>query len=235
VVLFPLLVVPLEKLLTEGAAVLDAAEAIRKIRSVLHGSELAFRIGIVVGDIRSAVAFGDTQVGHQKGDRLGLHDPAAVGVNGELAGRNPMLANGFFDELLGQFGGFPVRDHPAGNVTAYPLESERGRPVPRIAEAQGRTAEVIHREAERQRPGEPHHEPRTDRSRVGGGGMINRTLSKRLERLETRSAPEGEPLVIEIEFVSPIDGSATNRCSMQCVVPAAKFVGRLRQWGRPSR
>jgi hypothetical protein len=65
--------------------------------------------------------------------------------------------------------------------------------------------------------------------------MINRTLSKRLERLETRSAPEGEPLVIEIEFVSPIDGSATNRCSMQCVVPAAKFVGRLRQWGRPSR
>ena len=32
--------------------------------------------------------------------------------------------------------------------------------------------------------------------------MINRTLSKRLERLETRLAPEGEPLLIQIQFVS---------------------------------
>ena len=36
--------------------------------------------------------------------------------------------------------------------------------------------------------------------------MTSRTLSKRLERLETRMVPAGEPLVIQIEFVSP-DGS----------------------------
>ena len=79
-------VIPLEKLLTEGAAVLDAAEAIRELRAVFHGAEVAFRIGVVVGNIRSAVRLGDAQVGHQKGDRLGSHDPAAVGMDVELAG-----------------------------------------------------------------------------------------------------------------------------------------------------
>ena len=83
-----MLLVILEKLLAESAAVLDATEAIRKIRAVLHGAKLAFRIRIVVGNIGSAVAFGDTQVGHQKSDRFGFHDSTAVGMNGELAGRN---------------------------------------------------------------------------------------------------------------------------------------------------
>jgi hypothetical protein len=42
------------------------------------------------------VALGDTQVGHQKGDRLGPHDPAAVGMNGELAGGNLVFAEYLF-------------------------------------------------------------------------------------------------------------------------------------------
>jgi hypothetical protein len=36
--------------------------------------------------------------------------------------------------------------------------------------------------------------------------MGSRTLSKRLERLETRMMPASEPLVLEIQFVSA-DGS----------------------------
>ena len=32
---------------------------------------------------------------------------------------------------------------------------------------------------------------------------MNRTFSKRLERLETRALPPGEPLVIRVQFVSP--------------------------------
>ena len=119
-----LFVIPLEKLLAKGAAVLDAAEAIWKLRAVLHGSELAFRIRVVVGNIRTAVALGDTQVGHQKGDRLGPHDPAAVGMNGELAGGNLVFADSFLNELLGQFGAFPVRDHPAGNVATEDVEDD---------------------------------------------------------------------------------------------------------------
>ena len=36
--------------------------------------------------------------------------------------------------------------------------------------------------------------------------MGSRTLSKRLERLETRMMPAGEPVVIQVQYVSP-DGS----------------------------
>ena len=36
--------------------------------------------------------------------------------------------------------------------------------------------------------------------------MITRNLARRLERLETRLVPAGEPLVIQVHFVSP-DGS----------------------------
>ena len=50
-----LLVVPREELLAESAAVLDTAEAVGEIGAILQGSELAFRIGIVVGDVRPAM------------------------------------------------------------------------------------------------------------------------------------------------------------------------------------
>ena len=36
--------------------------------------------------------------------------------------------------------------------------------------------------------------------------MISRNLSRRLKRLETRLMPAGEPLIIQVQFVSP-DGS----------------------------
>jgi hypothetical protein len=57
-----LLVVPPEKLLTEGAAVLDAAEAVREVRPVLHRAELALRMQVVVGNRGAAVRLGDAQV-----------------------------------------------------------------------------------------------------------------------------------------------------------------------------
>jgi hypothetical protein len=58
-----LVVVPLEKVLAEGAAVLDAAEMIRELGTILHGAELAFRVRSVVGNIGPAMALGDAQVG----------------------------------------------------------------------------------------------------------------------------------------------------------------------------
>src|SRR5437016_2353506 len=112
-----LLVVPLEERLAEGTAVLDAAEAIWEIRAVLQGTELAFRIRVVIGNIGSAMALGDTQIGHQKGNGLRLHDPAAIGMDSELAGRNLVLGDGFLDELLGQLRAFARRDHPTGDIT----------------------------------------------------------------------------------------------------------------------
>jgi len=35
-----------------------------------------------------------------------------------------VLADGLLDELLGQFGAFPGRDHPAGDVAAEDVEDD---------------------------------------------------------------------------------------------------------------
>ena len=48
--------------------------------------------------------------------------------------------------------------------------------------------------------------------------MIGRSLTRRLERLETRLLPAGEPLVIQVHFVSP-DGSRVD--GPRCTVPRA--------------
>jgi len=56
------LVVPAEKSLRKSATVLNASETGWELRSIFHGAELTFRIGIVVGDMRTAVRFGEGQV-----------------------------------------------------------------------------------------------------------------------------------------------------------------------------
>jgi hypothetical protein len=73
-------VVPAEEPLAEPTGVLDAAEPLREGRMVLEGLELAFAVGVVVGNMRAAVGPGDAQVGQQHGDRLGGHRGAPVGV-----------------------------------------------------------------------------------------------------------------------------------------------------------
>ena len=48
-----LMVVPLKEALAEAASILDGAEAILETRAVFQGAELAFRIWIVVGNMRA--------------------------------------------------------------------------------------------------------------------------------------------------------------------------------------
>jgi len=68
-----LVVVPGDKVLTETTAVLDRTEALGKVWPVLHGPELAFRVRIVIGNMRATVCFGDAKIGQQKSHRLGFH------------------------------------------------------------------------------------------------------------------------------------------------------------------
>src|ERR1051325_9904312 len=102
-----LLVVPVEELLAEGATVLDTAESVREFRAVFHGAKLAFRIRVVIGNVRPAMCLGDAQVSQHNSHRLGSHDLAAVGMDGELPGGNVVFSDDFFDELPGQFRAFP--------------------------------------------------------------------------------------------------------------------------------
>ena len=53
-------VVPAKKSLAESPTVLNAAEAIRELRTVLQRAELAFRVGVVIRDVWAAVGLGYT-------------------------------------------------------------------------------------------------------------------------------------------------------------------------------
>ena len=54
--------------------------------------------------------------------------------------------------------------------------------------------------------------------------MITRNLARRLERLETRLVPAGEPVVIQVHFVSP-DGRRTD--GPRFTIPGAAAQRRL--------
>ena len=132
-----LVVVPLKEGLAEAASIFDGAEAIRETRAVFQGAELAFRIRIVVGDMRTAVGLDDAQVSQQQGHRFGFHGRAAIGVDGELAGRDVLRVAGVLDEPLGQFGAFAVGDHPTDDVAAEDIQDDVevvGGPLHRAAQ-----------------------------------------------------------------------------------------------------
>jgi hypothetical protein len=61
--------------------------------------------------------------------------------------------------------------------------------------------------------------------------MINRNLSRRLERLEALVIPTGPPLVIQIVFV---DSNDERELGPRIEIPAAP-VGSKGPWGRPRR
>src|SRR5437660_12402622 len=75
---------PRKKTLTESTAVLDTPKAVRELRPIFQGSELALGKGIVVRHVRPAMRFRDTQIGEYKSYRLGPHRGAALGMPSEL-------------------------------------------------------------------------------------------------------------------------------------------------------
>ena len=116
------LVVPTKKSLRKNSAILNAPEAVRELRPVFYGAELAFRIRIVVGDVRPAVCFGHTQVGQSERHRLGTHRRAAIGMQRELSGSDVLFCTALLDQALGQLRAFAYGHHPAGDVAAEDIE-----------------------------------------------------------------------------------------------------------------
>lgn len=96
-----LFVVPVEEVDGEGTGVLDGAEAGWEAWPILQGSELTFRVRVVVGDMRAAVGFGNPKITEQEGDWFGGHRRAAIGMNGELRTRDALLTASVVKELLG--------------------------------------------------------------------------------------------------------------------------------------
>ena len=119
-----LVVVPLEKGLAKPARVFDRTETIRETRPVFQGAELAFRVRIVVGDVRAAVGFDDAQIGEQQSHGFRFHRRGAIGMDRELTRRDVLRVTGMLDEPLGQLGTFAMRDHPPDHETAENIEDD---------------------------------------------------------------------------------------------------------------
>ena len=68
--------------------------------------------------------FGGAETGEQQGGGVRFHRRAAIGVQGELAGRDVLFEHGVVDQRLEQRGGFGVRDRPADNPSVENIEDD---------------------------------------------------------------------------------------------------------------
>ena len=118
------LIVPGEEATAELFGVLDAAEAAGEFRLVFQGLEVSFRERVVIGCMGPAVRFGDTKVGQHQGRRLGLHGAAAVGVEGQLTGRDGVLFDGVIEQRFEQAGALGIGDAPADDPAAEDVEND---------------------------------------------------------------------------------------------------------------
>jgi len=108
-----MVVVVVEELGAECSGLFEVGEVHRERRAVLQGFEVGFGVGVVVGDVGSAVAAGDAEVGEQERDRFRCHRGASVGVQGELVGGDVLVFDGDADHCLGERGGLAGGDVPA--------------------------------------------------------------------------------------------------------------------------
>ena len=67
---------------------------------------------------------GDAEVCEQESDGFGGHGTASVGVEGELAGLNVLLATGFLDESLGQRGAGLAQGGAKGRKRRWPKRKD---------------------------------------------------------------------------------------------------------------
>ena len=118
------LVVPSEEAAAEVPGILGAAEATGKFRLIFQSLEVSFRERVVIGCMGPAVRFGDTKVGQHQGRRLGLHGAAAVGVEGQLTGRDGVLFDGVIEQCLEQAGALGIGDAPADDPAAEDIEND---------------------------------------------------------------------------------------------------------------
>ena len=73
--------------------------------------------------MRSAVRLGDIEVNEERGDGLGSHAGAAIGMERECPGSDVFLRHRVGDELFGEFGGFPISDQPTDDVAAVDVKN----------------------------------------------------------------------------------------------------------------
>jgi hypothetical protein len=97
-----LVVVPIEEATRVASSVGCTPEAVRKAGAVLECLEGRFREGVVVGDVRPRVGFGNAQIGKQEREGLARHRAPSVRVESELARREALTIARLGHEFLGE-------------------------------------------------------------------------------------------------------------------------------------
>ena len=118
------LVVPVDEFGHQRARLFDRGETLWKLGAVLQRFELRLRVGIVVGDVRTAVGFDHAQVREQERHRFARHRSSPVGMHRELTGSDVLLFCGFCDELLRQLLALLVSEHPADDAAAVDIKHD---------------------------------------------------------------------------------------------------------------
>ena len=119
-----LVVIPVEEGTCPGPDVGQGAKSVREPGTILHGLELSFRVGIVIGGVGPGMTLGHAQVSQKLGHGLGAHRTAPVGVDDELVRRDVLLDARLRDQLSGQSGQLALGDHPADHVTAEDVQDD---------------------------------------------------------------------------------------------------------------
>ena len=68
--------------------------------------------------------FGDAEIGEHQGGGFGFHRTAAIGMQGELAGRDIMLGDGVVEQGFEQRGAFRVGDLPGDDPAAENIDDD---------------------------------------------------------------------------------------------------------------
>ena len=117
-------VIPIKERTTEGSAVFLRAESFREFWSVLHGLEMTLRIGVIVGNVRSAMTLGGAQICQELSNTFGCHRRPAIRMDDQLARFDLLFLAGIGNEAFGKSGRFPARQQPSGDITAVDIEDD---------------------------------------------------------------------------------------------------------------
>ena len=102
-------VIPIEERTTEAPSVFLRAESLRKSWHVLHRFEVTLRIRIVVGNVRSAMTLGGSQICQELSNPFGSHRRPAIRMDDQLARLDLLFLAGIGNEAFGKGSRFPAR------------------------------------------------------------------------------------------------------------------------------
>ena len=116
------IVVPVEKLAAKCQRVFVASKTLGEVGPILQRFILAFRERIVIGNVRAAVRFGDSQRSQQMSNLMRCHRRAAVAVNDQLAGLDSLFFDRFLNQLFGQISTLAMGQHPANSAATVNVD-----------------------------------------------------------------------------------------------------------------